>query len=249
MSAQLMDEQDAGTALIEYSPTARALAALRARYKDVAFDLTTTTGNKHAREARRELVSLRTTLEARRKELKAPALERSRLIDDEAKRLTREIKALEDPIDEQIVADEQRRAAETAAKAKAEQERIDGHMAALANIRATAGRHLRGDSATLSEAIDTWQSVAFSPAEWQEFVPHAEKAREETLTALCALRADAVAREAEAARMAAERAALEAQAAELAAQRAEQERLAAEAAARQAEDDATDLFVAGAEAD
>lgn len=60
---------------------------LRARFGGVAFDLTTTKGDKEARAARMELVKLRTSLEAKRKELKAPALERSRMIDSEAKRI------------------------------------------------------------------------------------------------------------------------------------------------------------------
>ncbi len=72
------------TKIAEYSPTAAALAKLRQRFSNIAFDLSTTKGDKEARAARLELVRLRTSLEAKRKELKAPALERSRLIDDVA---------------------------------------------------------------------------------------------------------------------------------------------------------------------
>mgnify|MGYP000576626776 CR=1 FL=1 len=90
------------SALAEYSPTAAALADLRQRFAGVVWDVTTTKGNNEARAARLELVKLRTSLEAKRKELKAPALERSRLIDAEAARITGEIVALERPIDEQI---------------------------------------------------------------------------------------------------------------------------------------------------
>ena len=97
------------SALTEYNPTEAALADLRQRYADVAFDLTTTKGDKEARAARKELVTLRTSLEAKRKELKAPALERAKLIDTEAKRIEAAILELEEPIDAQIKADEARR--------------------------------------------------------------------------------------------------------------------------------------------
>ena len=86
------------TAIAEYSPTAAALADLRARYQNVVWDVTTTKGDKEARAARRELVTLRTTLEAKRKELKAPALERTRLIDAEAKSIEAQIRALEEDL-------------------------------------------------------------------------------------------------------------------------------------------------------
>lgn len=83
--------------------------------------------------------TLRTSLEAKRKELKAPALERSRLIDSEAKRIESEIRSLEDPIDALITAEEQRRERERAERqaacvaqprrrmASAWQAGIDGH--------------------------------------------------------------------------------------------------------------------------
>ena len=104
-------EQNAAidTEIAEYSVTTAALAELRQRFGNVAFDLTTTKGDKEARAARLELVRLRTSLEAKRKELKAPALERSRLIDAEAKRITAAIDELEAPIDEQITAVERQR--------------------------------------------------------------------------------------------------------------------------------------------
>lgn len=69
------------------------------------WDVSTTKGDREARAARKELVTLRTSLEAKRKELKAPALERAKLIDTEAKRIEAEIRSLEDPIDALIVAD------------------------------------------------------------------------------------------------------------------------------------------------
>jgi colicin import membrane protein len=112
------------TAIADYSPTAAGLATLRQRFSGVIFDLSTTAGNKEARAARSELVSLRTSLEAKRVEIKAPVLERTRLIDAEAKRLTAAILELENPIDAQIKAEEKRKA-----EIKAEAERIAAEQA------------------------------------------------------------------------------------------------------------------------
>ncbi len=74
-------------------------------------------------EARAVVRGYRTALETLRKEIKAPALERCRLIDDEAKRITAELLKIEEPIDTAIKAEEQRKEEEKAAKARAEAER------------------------------------------------------------------------------------------------------------------------------
>lgn len=116
------------TAVAEYSPLAAGLAELERLYRGVVFDCRTTEGDGQARKARKELVTLRTTLEAKRKELKAPALERSRLIDSEAKRIEALIRAVELPIDEQIGVVEREKEAER-------QRRLDEIAQRVAGIR------------------------------------------------------------------------------------------------------------------
>ena len=109
-----------GQPLVKYSATEAGLAALRTELAGKTYDLKTTKGDQAARADRLRCVTLRTTLEKRRKDFKAPALAYGKLIDTEAARITAEIEALEAPIDAQIKADEQRRAA-----IRAEQERIE----------------------------------------------------------------------------------------------------------------------------
>lgn len=125
-------------AITEYSQTSAALAELRQRFENVAFDVSTAAGDKAARAARYELVKLRTGLEAKRKEIKAPALERSRLIDAEAKRITDEILALEVPIDQQITAVERAKEAERQAKIEAEARRVADELEAQRVARVAA---------------------------------------------------------------------------------------------------------------
>lgn len=85
------DIKDAGsnmTAIAEYTQTAAGLAELRQKHQGVVYDVTVPKEMKAAKEARAELRTLRTDLEKKRVEIKAPALERCRLIDEEAKRPT-----------------------------------------------------------------------------------------------------------------------------------------------------------------
>lgn len=94
-----------GKAIVKLNATEAGLSALRADLSGKRYDLTTTKGDKDARADRQRCVTLRTTLEKRRKEMKAPALEFGKLIDGEAKRITDAILALESPIDSAIKAD------------------------------------------------------------------------------------------------------------------------------------------------
>ena len=120
-TVEVIDPAEATAAIAEYSPTEAALAELQERFGGVVWDLTTVKGNADARAARRELVTLRTNLEAKRKALKAPALEYAKRIDSEAKRIAAAIGAVEEPIDAQIKADEARREQERQARAAAAQ--------------------------------------------------------------------------------------------------------------------------------
>lgn len=106
------------TQIAEYSVTTAELAKLKARFEGVTYDVSTTAGLDTAKKDRRELVALRTALEAKRAEIKAPALAQCNLIDSEAKRIKAEIVALETPIDTIIKQEEARKEAEKAEKAR-----------------------------------------------------------------------------------------------------------------------------------
>lgn len=127
--------EEACTTIAEYSPTARALAELRTKYADAVFDVSTGKGMTVAKEARAELREHRVSLEKERVRIKAPALERCRQIDSEAKRITAELESLEQPVNEQIKGEEDRKALEKAAKERAERERVEAINARFAEIR------------------------------------------------------------------------------------------------------------------
>ena len=106
---EILDPAPATTEVAEYRATEAGLAALRERLAGKVYDLTTTAGDAEARADRRELVTMRTGIERIRKDAKAPLLAQAKLLDDEAKRITEAILEVENPIDDQIKADEQRR--------------------------------------------------------------------------------------------------------------------------------------------
>ncbi len=245
--AEVLDRAEISgtTVLVRYSKTEAALAELRTKYEGIAFDLTTTKGDKEARTARKELVTLRTSLEAKREELKAPALEFGKKIDGEAKRITAEIVALENEIDLQIKADEKRRADEKAEKERIEAERVSTLRAKVTAIWALVDKCYGIHSERIAKGIAMVQAIDTSPVVFFELSGDAEQTRSETVKAMQAMHAAAVEREAEAARIEAQRVENERLAAELktqadaqAAQQAVIDKAAAEIKAAQVKIDA-----------
>ncbi|NJM12645.1 MAG: hypothetical protein HC889_12925 [Synechococcaceae cyanobacterium SM1_2_3] len=190
--------------IAEYNETAAALAELKNKYCTV-FDVQTTKGMSDAREARAEVRSYRIGLEKLRKEIKAPALERTRLIDEEAKRITAELLAIEEPIDQQIKAEETRKVEEKAAKERAEAARIAAIQARIAAIRNhyTAAVNQCADDTRL--IIEQLAAMELAPDDFAEFMPEAKAAQDETRAALIILLSQQMEAEAEQAHIKAER--------------------------------------------
>lgn len=235
------------TALTEFDKVSAGLDALRLKYSNVVFDVTSTKGMKEATEARAAIREPRYAVEKARKAAKAPVLALGKDIDARAAYITSALQELEEPIDQQIKAEEQRKAVEKAAREQAERERVERHQAGIERIRAyvvTAAGQSVEQIATLIRALEP---MPVGADVFEEFATAAQRAKAETLERLVEMHAAAVAHEAEQARIAAEReelARLRAEQAERAAserariaaeQKAEAERLAAERAAQEAE--------------
>jgi len=225
------------TQIAEYSPTAAAMAELRQKYENAVFEVSTTNGMAEAIAARRAIREPRIALEKLRKELKAPALERSRLIDAEAKELTQQLEALEGPIDAQIKAEEQRKDADKAERERIEREKMAELQKRVASVREIAVLCAGKSSQFIREYIETLE--AFEPDEsFGVMRSEAYDAKINTLATLRDLTAKAREQEAEVERLRVEREALEAQrkAQEEQAERdrAELAKLREEAEARQA---------------
>ena len=212
-------------AIQEYSQTEAGLQELRSRMAGVVYDVATTKGMDTARKDRRECVTLRTSLEAMRKEIKAPALERCKLIDSEAKRITEEILKLERPIDEAIKVEEQRKEQEKAEKARIEKERIDGIRSKIQTIKEYPLKAINLTAAKLAEVLPNVEALPITEEDYQEFQGEAQFALMESVAKLKQILTDKQTAEAEAAKI---KAAQEAEAARLKAEREEAERKATE---------------------
>lgn len=119
------------TAIVEYSQTEAALSELAHRYKGVVYDVTTPAGMSDARKGRAEVRSYRVALEKTRVEIKGPALKHCQLIDSEARRITTELCLLEDPIDDQIRREENKKEEARLAAEAAEAARIAAEQQAV----------------------------------------------------------------------------------------------------------------------
>lgn len=187
----------------EYNQTAAALAILYEKYSGQLFEVTTTKGMNAAKEARAEVKGYRVALEKLRVELKAPALERTRLIDAEAKRITKELLEIEEPIDQQIKAEEKRKEEEKAAKARAEAARLASIAAKISAIRNRVSAVAHQPATVIKAELDKALALELSADEFQEFMPDATDALAETRKDLEAALNARLLHEAEAARIAA----------------------------------------------
>lgn len=213
--------------IVEYSATAAGLADLQSRFIGARFDCATSSGMKAATAARRELRTLRTNLEDLRQRLKAPILERGRLLDAEAKRITAAIVELEQPIDDQIRAEEKRREDEREARERAESERVAAIAQRIEWIRGRFVEAVRtgADVDALDAMVRDVESLPITPELYAERINEAENARTQTALELRELAGRMRAQAEERARLERERAEFEA---ERAAERARAEREAAE---------------------
>lgn len=133
-----MTTEIAQSPIAEYRPTEAALAELRKKYEAVVYDVTDNKTMALAKAARKELRDVRVALESERVRIKAPSLQRSRDIDSEAKRITAELEALEEPIDAQIKAEEGRKQREKDEAERIERERVEAINARFSDLKAMA---------------------------------------------------------------------------------------------------------------
>lgn len=202
---ELMPPEPPPSTIVEYTATEAGLADLRTRLKNVVFDVRTTAGDKAARAARKELVTLRTSLDTRRLELNSGDLERIRKRNAEATRIATEIKALEEPLDEQIKAEEKRKAEEKKAKDETERVRVaDIHNRIEHDIRDCAHAAIGRTARDITIFIADMEVMVIDEAGFAEFKQQAEGARATTLIRLKSALASAQKMEAEQARLKAE---------------------------------------------
>lgn len=214
--------------LAQFKEAETNVRALAEKYRNVAYDVPTTKGMAEAKAARQDLrENGRFLVQRAEKSVKDDVNSLKKVMADEVERIVAIVKPVEDAVDAQIKAEEERKAQ---AKAK-EAERVAAHEAGIAKIRAyvTYCREPGMTAERIAKGIEILSAVTFGP-EWQEFAEKAKLAQAETLTGMRELHAVAVEREAAAAKAEQERIEREAEQARVA---AENERKAAELAERE----------------
>lgn len=175
----VIDEQ--ALQIAEYKPTAAALKKLAETYGGLIFEVTTTKGMNDAKAARKEVRGYRTALENKRKAIKAPALQRCRDIDDEAKTITAALRKLEDPIDEQIKAEEQRKEREKEEADRVERERVAKIRADIDFMKLSPGNLIGQPADALQAAADDLRMQAIGEDRFAEFTQEALAAKQQAL--------------------------------------------------------------------
>jgi len=158
-----------------FSKTEAALSELRSRYQKFP-SLDTEEGYDYVKSGIKELVSLRTGLDAERKRIKTPYLEAGRIIDAEAKRITEELVLLESPmkVAKKEVDDREKRLKE---------ERLARLSQKISDIRAHVDQARGKPSSDIAEMIKAVDCIDTSE-DFFEMSMDAEKARQDTLERL-----------------------------------------------------------------
>ncbi len=222
--------QNVTTAVAKFDRVAAGLADLKAKYNGVLFDVSTNKGMKDAAAARAAIRGPRVEVEKVRKEVKAPLLALGKEIDARAASITTELLAIEEPIDKQIKAEEERREQEKQRKIAAEIARTSELHRRMQCMRDLVPACVGLSAAAITEQI---RQLVASPidASFQEFEEQADQVKVQVLAKLRDMHTAQLAHEAEQQRLAEERAELARQkSAQEEANRIERERTAKEQA-------------------
>lgn len=220
------------SAVVEFNMIAAGLAELEAAHpKDVACDVATTAGMRQAIAGRAAWRSPRIEVEKARKAAKAPVLALGKSIDAFAATLEQKLLEGESNYDDQIKAEEHRKEADRIEKARTDNLRVEALQARI-DAFAVSPRVAMMDPGFIGSAISGMKAMEIGD-DFQEFKPRAKVAKDAAIQALEEMLESAIKREAEEAKIAAERRELEELRAVQAAQRERDE--AAAAALRKAE--------------
>jgi len=152
----------------------------------IIFDCTDTKQFKRAKELRSKAIKARTSLNKDRLEMTRKLDAAKTQIISRERELENRIRAIENPIDEQIKAEEYRLEKIAAEKARLEQERIDAIKLKIVKLNGMAAFDPFNppSSAAIDEKIVELDGIEIEQSEYQEFTEHAEFALHEARTSL-----------------------------------------------------------------
>lgn len=163
-------------ALAEFDVTEAALAEIKEYER---LEIQDSKSEANVRKCRSVVRSMRTDIEKRRKELKAPLIEHGRLIDQTAKDLTARLLPTENNLDEKIKAVEAVAEAAKAEKMAAEKARTDAILSEITrmeNITATAQEYGL-PSPRVQELLSDLEAFPVKPEFFEEYTENALAAK------------------------------------------------------------------------
>lgn len=212
-------------ALTEFEKVSAGLMDLTAKYANVVYDVATTKGMDEAKAARLAIREPRYAVQRATKAAKDELNSIKKNVEERGAQIIEALTRIEDPIDAQVKAEEERKAAEKARKEQAERERVEAIQMAIGSIRAIPLNVVEASATYIKQALDQVAALEITEQHYAEFLPHAADAKDAAVSQLIAMHQRAVATEQA-------QAELKAQQEELARMRA---RVEAEMAAQRAE--------------
>lgn len=190
--------------LAELNAVERGLAKLKAEHGSTDYDICTPHGYKLATTRRHAIRLVRYEVPKVVKAKRAELNDIRDAVAAEGDRIIAALKAIEEPHDKLIEAEDARREAEKAEKARLEAERKARHEAGIATIRSYALRCAGLSSDRIAAGISQLDAIQITDA-WEEFKDRALEAKAVTLDSMRHQQAAAKAGEDEAARLEAQR--------------------------------------------
>lgn len=171
-----------GLEVIAYSVTDAALAEMKQKY--AGLKITDHAGYETVRLAIADCRGKRSDVEARRKELKAAALDYGRRVDGEAKRITAALMEVEEPLkaEKQRVDDEKARVKRE--KEEAEEARKAAILAKIFDIQKRINSLFGLTATQLKEKFLEAFEIEITEEEYQEFTQEARNNKDNVLTVL-----------------------------------------------------------------
>lgn len=172
------------TVLAQFKEAEASLTTLADRYRNVVYDASTPKGMRDAIAARADLRDNgRLFVTRAEKRIKADVNDLKRVMSDEVERLVGIVQPVEESIDKQIKAEEERKAAEKAERERIEAERVGAHQANIDKLKSYVTRAAGQPVEAIERAIEALKAIQFGP-EWEEFADAALAARTSTVEAL-----------------------------------------------------------------
>jgi len=168
--------------VVEYDITTAEIEKLKDSFKDIP-SLDTKENYEFVRKGISHLRKLRSSLESKRKELKADSLAWGRLVDSKAKEIKAELEGIENPMIEAKKAHDDKIEAEKEAIRKAKQDRIDGINARILNFQSTVTNSINLSSEVIIKNLSKIEETEIDGS-FEEFKVIAEREKESSIATL-----------------------------------------------------------------